>query len=287
MDMETERQIAYEQGFALYEVREDYVIRDDRLWPQGEIKYKYAPMLHPELTTEIAKLTWGDKRAVLRFARRYGLLGYSFVVEETLQRNPSAEHPIWQERLSEYKGEPLRWIWGHASTINICLALTSLLQEGNEAALQSYLHTLRGPVSLGWDVQLNLDSYTVALEDGCFIPFPELGIIESAKWFRRKTVNSNIGPVRRGIHDVDGKGEKSYYSVKGTVRAAYWHLATLIETGQYRLVRCKDPKCQAWFVQRDPRQRFCPAQGGMKESRCSARYRMRARRADQRGQRKD
>src|SRR5262249_11634156 len=145
MDMEAEGQIAYEQGFGMYEVREDYVIRDNRLWPQGEIKYKYAPMLHPELPTEIAKLTWGDARAVLHFAHQYGLLGYSYLVEDTLKRNPSAKDPIWQERLPEHQGEPLRWIWGHANTINVCLTLTSLLQRGDETALQSYLYTLRGP----------------------------------------------------------------------------------------------------------------------------------------------
>jgi hypothetical protein len=201
-----------------------------------------------------------------------------------LDRNPSARDPIWRERLPENQGEPLRWIWWHANTINVCLTLTSLLQEGDETALQSYLYTLRGPIIEGGFNSSRIDSSTEALEDGAFIPFPELGITESAKWFRRKTVNGNIGPVRRGIHDIDGKGEKSYYSVAGTVRAAYWHLATLIETGKYGLVRCKDTKCQAWFAQRDPRQRFCPAQSGMKESRCSARYRMRARRADKREQ---
>jgi hypothetical protein len=89
MDMETERQIAYEKGFWMYEVREDYAIRDDRLWSQGEIKYEYAPMTHQELPTEIAKLTWGDTKAVLRFARQYGLLGYDCVVQATQERGPS------------------------------------------------------------------------------------------------------------------------------------------------------------------------------------------------------
>src|SRR5262249_14555403 len=177
------------------------------------------------------------------------------------------------------------WIWGHANTINVCLTLTNLLQEGDETALQNYLYTLRGPICRGFHVHPDIDACTEALEDGGYIPFPEMGITASAKWFRRHTINSNIGPVSRLMWDMDGKGEKSYFNVKGTVRAAYWHLANLIETGKYPFVRCKDPECQAWFAQRDPRQRFCPAQGGMKESRCSARYRMRARRADQRKQR--
>ena len=285
MDMETERHIAYEQGFWMCEVREDYAIRDDRLWSQGEIKYKYAPMTHQELPTEIAQLTWGDTKAVLRFARQYGLLGYDCVVQATLERKPSAEHPILRERLTEHGGEPLRWIWGHANTINVCLTLTNLLQEGDENALLNYLYTPRGLISWGFAMHPTVDAFDEALADEWFIRLPDMGITASAKWFRRQIVNRNIGPVSRFMWDIDGKGEKAYFNVEGTVRAAYWHLATLIETGKYRLVRCKDAACQAWFAQRDPRQRFCPAQGGMKESRCSARYRMRARRADQRKQR--
>src|SRR5215510_5062226 len=160
VDMETDAQIAYEQGFVMYEVQEDYVIRNDRLWPQGEIKYKYAPMIHPELPTEIAKLTRGDNNAVLRFARRYGLLGYRCVVEAMLERQPSAEHPIWRERLPENEGEPLRWIWGHANTITVCLTLNNLLQEGDETALQNYLYTLRGPICRGFHVHPDIDACT-------------------------------------------------------------------------------------------------------------------------------
>ena len=272
---------AYEYGFRLNDVREDYVIRDDRLWPQGEIKCRYAPMLCEELPGEIAKLTWGDNNAVLRFARRYGLLGYWYVLkgEIALVRdvNPAPDE----------EGEPLQWIWMHANTINVCLHLTNLLQEGNETPLQSYLSMLRSPLSLGVDYGPPLDACVEGLKDGCCIPIPEWRITENAQMVRNTLVNTNISPVRRRIFGVYGKGDKSCFSVMGTIRAAYWHLATLIETGNYRIVRCKDPKCQAWFAQKDPRQHFCPAQAGMKESRCSARYRMRARRADQREQREN
>jgi hypothetical protein len=190
-DIETEAQIAYDQGFEMYEVREDYVIRDDRLWPQGKIKYEYAPMIHTELPTEIAKLTRGDNNAVLRFARRYGLLGYCYVLEvKDITRRVG-----WNQ---EEVGEPLNWIWGHASTINACLTLTSLLQAGDETALQSYFYTFRGPVASGLN-GIVPDGFGTLLGERGFSSFPGLGITENVKWFRRQTVNDNIGPVTRTL----------------------------------------------------------------------------------------
>lgn len=270
---------------------EDYAIREDRLWPEGHEEYKYTPMRHPELPCEIAKLRQGDTKALLHFARRYGLLGYRHVVGCDA-------------------GEPLDWIWLHAHTINVCLTLTGLLRQDDETALRRYLSTLRGPLAWGkarFPGQgrregLFHGELTIQAEDArCLLP--GLSLTQNAKWLRRELVNHNTGPMTRLLVDAEMLGretvnletgpvtrvlwetedqeERLYYRTEGVLRAAYWHLGTLLATGVPELVRCKDPKCQAWVAQKDPRQRFCPAPAGVKESRCSARMRMRTRRADQ------
>jgi hypothetical protein len=253
-----------------YEVREDYEIVEGMLQPKPKrkVKDRYAPMLYPELPGEIAKLKPGDMKAVLQFARQYGLLGYGYQIEK-----PS--------------GDPLLWIWTHAYTITVCLELTALLQEDNEAKLQAYFDSLRlseqelaavetgefgralyiGPVD-GRDIP-----YLGA--DGNFKP-SFLSAKQSAQHLRRTIINGNIGPITRIIWDTDGKGERSFYNAQGTIRFAYWHLADMLEHGKDVAVR-RCAGCNAWFVQTDKRQRFCPPPRGLKkaESPCAVRQRMR------------
>jgi hypothetical protein len=260
MEEDSVRQ-ALEYGYVRYWAHENYSIRDGRLWPQGAQARWYTPMMHPELPHEIAKLRPGDTKAVLRFARWFGLLGYW--------------HLTGQD-----EGEPLPWIWLHTRTINTCFELTHLLHQDDEAALTAYLATLTEPLAMGirqWPGQRKFEDVRQ------YAPHPGLSPTANAKQLRRDIVNGNTGPITRFLLETNDHVERLYFRLDGVLRMAYWHLGTFCLAGARPLVRCEDPKCQAWFAQKEPRQRFCPPLGGARESRCSARLRMRTRRVVQRG----
>jgi len=252
-------------------VYDTYVIRQERLWAEGSWS-GYVPMECPELPSALAKLRPGDTKAVLRFAREYGLLGYWHIA-----KGADGE---------DGEGEPLDWIWAQAHTLNVCLALTGLLEHGEREPLEEYLAGLPGPLvifdaagSPGRDWQSCVfwgKSYAAA----CLGHFPPFDTpFAHARWFRQWLVNINLRPVRPRLHEDPEEGEQLYLWTEGVLGAAWFLLSRLLVTPHPRLVQCRDPKCQNWVVPTDQRQHFCAAPRGKRESRCSARYRMRNRRA--------
>jgi hypothetical protein len=295
-------------GFAMqWPVREQYRITEGMLVGQGASKWTYAPMERRELRTELAKLQAGDERAVLRFAHRYGPLGYDRLLPDT--------------------GEPLAWIWAHALIIRVCLELTGLLDPGSEAALEDYVkrvewHVLGAapspcaaqppsfPEAQAYDTiqryqriyvnvglpykqrlyskaglnpfhpdadalavldQLGTAADWARLDKG---PLPSLRT--RARRLRSFLINQFMGPIERQLWDQEGTPPRSRYGLRALYNYAYWHLADLVEDQYTRLGRCA--ACHHWFAQTDARQRFCPPGPGQIGSRCAARERMRKKR---------
>jgi hypothetical protein len=296
-----------------WDVHAQYAITQGMLVGQGPHKVWYAPMEYPQLVTALAQLRAGDEKAVLRFARQYGPLGYDRLMPDT--------------------GEPLAWIWAHAVIIRVCLRLTTLLTPGSEAALEDYVRRVDWDAPDGVPFRFDAPSpsfpeaeaYTViqryqkTYEDAglaynqrlyynaglnSFHPDKDaLAVLDklgtAAEWARlpegpglnagplpslrsraRKIrcylINQWMGPIERQLWDQEGVPPRSCYGLGALYNYAYWHLADFAEDRYVRVQRCA--ACGALFVRTDNRQRFCPPGPRQKGSRCAARERMRAKR---------
>lgn len=286
-------------------VAEEYTITAGMLVSKGECKDTYVPTLQNELPGAISKLYAGDEKAVLRFARTYGKLGYGH-----------------RPRLA-ITGEPLAWIWAHAYLIRACFTLTSLLcdePDDRDDVLRGYVEHLywQSPLHPDSDERYLEERYIIqnyevtyghditAYNDRCYQaggllpPPPEedafavlhaphevrsygnppLSPRQDARRMRAGLINRYMGVIRRTLWDRDNMTQ-SWYALDRTLSAAYWHLANSVEAEKDRLKnvqvrRCAS--CEAWFLQTHQRQRFCPPTRAKTDSACAARERMRAKR---------
>jgi hypothetical protein len=278
-------------------VYEGYEIIDGRLCYQGERKYSYAPMVHEELPSELAKLTRGDEAGVLAFARVYGSLGYK-------------EFVPFVTRLA-YVGDPLSWIWAHAETIRLCLLLSKALQDDDLSTLN---RILRGQQVTARDVEeLCEPAQAAAIQRelrgaqhyrGVSSPMALIAERDTVRFdgwnlrdevtgadkarelfgvrnFRNRMINANIKGMVREIHTGWRTKDRSYWTFTALIETAYWHVANTVDGG--KLVRCEE--CQGVFIQRDNRQRFCPPlfthpSSKRRHSRCGTRKRVKAHRSN-------
>jgi hypothetical protein len=239
-------------------------------------KSMYAPMVHEEITGRLAQLTRGDEAGVLAFAREYGHLGYRTFL------------PV-DVRLLKPHGDPLSWIWTHAETLRFCLEISELLQDGDVDTLKDLVGAQHvtltevekwykpGEVADIDDVRFLLQQPSldfrglsparmvterdkVRLE---YYNFPNMkwcrdlnGLTYKATLFRNRVINANIEGIRRALPGGSRRSitGRSYWQFTALIETAYWHLADTLDRG--RIKRCEE--CQAPFIQRDKRQRFCP-----------------------------
>ena len=269
-------------------VREGYDITAGMVLPTGGIKHTYALRTCRELPTEIGKLKAGDEKAVLRFARKYGHLGYE----------PFAD-----------AAEPLAWIWAHAYIIRVCLTLTWLLEHGSEEELEDYVGCVKW--GLTWepmpDSETIIGKHIMTYHDDILAynrhqfsiylsmlseenPFevwhaPQKVMLDAnpphsprnlARRMRSALINKFMGRIERQLWDSEEYGPCSFYTLERPISWAYWHLADMVED-RHATIRCC-ASCHQWFVPTDHRQRFCPPGPGQVGSRCAARERMRAKR---------
>jgi predicted RNA-binding Zn ribbon-like protein len=256
------------QGFVrAWWVNEDYQIIGDVLQPQSPEGRVYAPMVHREIPGELAKLRQDDEAGLLKFARTYGLLGYS--------------HLVPPER--RVGGDPVSWIWAHVETVRTCLQLTLLLQEDAVEALEHELRARRGPGFFppqeeNWPVALVAERETISLRQWMRTPWtgvnePRDARIETlARQVRRGLINPNIKGMSRALEEVREK-DRSFWQFHALIEVAYWQLADIVDRG--RVKRCEAEGCGAVFIQTDGRERFCPPRFRQTESPCAVRERVR------------
>jgi hypothetical protein len=233
---------------------------------RDEFVKAYEPIRRGELATELAKLTRGNEAAVIRFAERYGQLGYDQIVGSDEAQG----------------GDPVDWFWRHAETIRICLELTELLQEDLLEKVEPYLRSLSSPEEERQRLQLLPSSLLIKFAakgrtDTMEIAYREKGAVALARLVRRDLINPNLEGIHRRLQG-HGKTERSFFQFSALIEAAYWQLADIVEGGRLtgRVIRCKD--CKALFSQRRRGQKFCQAPLGRDESPCAVRARVRKKR---------
>jgi hypothetical protein len=268
----------HQRGFATFwPVYEDYVIIDGSLCWHGEPTYSYAPMVHKEIPSELARLKRGDEAGVLQFARTYGSLGY----QKFLPPAPGLWKPI---------GDPLRWIWAHAETIRFCLEVSELLQQDDLHKLKNVLRAqhitpedieeLCEPEQVeelkytlcvaqsdaGWVGRKFFSTMLVAERDKVRLAWGELPNRKACtklkrmnyltRYFRNGIINANIQGVVRSLSVTPRPTikERSYWRFTTLIETAYWHLADMVDGGTVK--RCEG--CHGVFIRTDARQLFCP-----------------------------
>lgn len=215
----------------------------------------YTPSEHPELMAAIQKIKPDDRDSALAFVHTWGLLGRDHLV--SLQDCEG--------------GDPLWWIWAHARTIHWCLEATHALKTGDDGEIplpgpddEPFPVAVQGRVQdLGWEVW-----------DPRIPPSRQIALRE----LLGNIVNQNISGMRRVLRADKTGNVQSYFVFSALIEMIYWHLADKIGGGQIH--QCEADDCEAFFFQRDPRQRFCLPEPGKNESACSRRQRMRKYRRD-------
>jgi hypothetical protein len=248
-------------------VFDDYKIHDQRLRPilkdpnDPDITF-YAPGGREELPGEIAKLERNDQPAVLAFARRYGLLGFSELSEN------KAQQPY---------GDPLNWLWLHAETLDLCLSLKEMLDSKATERLNRRLQAFpQARTQATYPAPCVTFASRAKTQQSSF--FPPSGpnraaVLQSlAANILGTIVNANITQ----LHPVLAWGSMRQMFVQqfqftALVEVAYWHIANVLRGG--KVTRCALPGCRGIFIQTDRRQRFCPT-GTKQESPCAVRGRV-------------
>lgn len=264
-------------------VDHNYVIKDQRIHPafkepkkgkRGEDVYDtaeaptlYVPATRTELPGEIAKLERNNIASVLAFAHRYGLLGFSELSQ--------------QEKQQPY-GDPLLWIWRHAETLRLCLALKSLNDHQETNKLKRLLFELSREEDRYKEYPTPAVTYARLdkQQTASFFPTsgrnPEAVVQTLAANILCTIVNHNIANLHPWL-TWRGKGGsfQQHFLFTGLIEVAYWHVANALQGGEIK--RCQLSGCGGLFIQTDQRQRFCPT-GDKRESPCAVRDRVRRKR---------
>jgi hypothetical protein len=281
------------RGFSrLWLVGQRYEIHNGRLYEFDPGVRAIAPAGSPQLVNELARLYEGDEDAVLGFASTWGLLGWWPMTRDAVTPGSERYHEIaLASRLSAEDpriGEPLSWIWAHASGVRLCLTLLGYLRARDVAGLQEHLASLRLPVLADAGPDDRYPVITCGMRHAVqarVLVMREDDPVGWASLLIRAVVNANL---REGITEqleeetVAGqltlRRRRIFSSLSDVI---YWHLAELAQSDD-RLAQCEF--CGTVFLQEDRRQRFCPPpqwvneeghKRGPTESLCAKRARMR------------
>ncbi len=241
-----------------WERHQDYKIQDDNLIGIGPSR-TYAPMVRKELPSEIAKLTTGDEKSVIKFAKDYEGFGHS-----------QLSMPSNGYSTSESILDPLDWIWAHSRNIKFCLELPEYLKSKDENKLYDFLNIHLGQKQTNWYWS------ETAYRDKVITKRWKLSscgnsLIDLARYIRMEIINKNIVGIRREFQDVDGL-DQDYFAFSALIEVAYWQIADTIKENQ-EIIRCEE--CGASFVKTHTRQKFCPPKFRQTESACATRFRVR------------
>ena len=235
------------------------------LLTRGRIAHWYAPFVHRELPGELAKLRAADPDQIVAFAQTYGPLGFPALAFEGGDTSVLFHvDPVTGAR--SQGGDPLPWIRAHAAGVALCLALHDALARRVSAdTLRQLVDACAGE---RWADGAHAEVVGVDWTAGGGWTPREL-----ARQIRNRIINANVSRIYRYVH-VDEKGrDRSYFGFRTVVDVVYWHLANLVDGGVVK--QCEAAGCGAFFIQTDPRQRFCPKRFRQYESACAARQRQR------------
>lgn len=261
------------RGFStLWRVERSYAVREGLLEVAefGDPPRRIAPAGMPALVGAVANLSDAGEAEFIQFAKRFGLLGYGWLVEK-----PHAP-------------EPVGWIRAHANGLRTALDLHRLIASRDEGKLRHYLDELRTPVP-----RRNIGPrYSPVVKCGrggdpsdFFVMANEAPPADMARALIQQVMNPNLERIRYELQPVPENGESPPGSMHLRLRGralldiAYWQAAAVV-AGDSRVGCCQE--CGTYFVKTHGRERFCPEDVGG-ESRCQKRHAMRRLRAKGKG----
>jgi hypothetical protein len=260
-ELELNRRLMFSR---LWVVRERYEVVNGVLVASGKAKRVYAPAVHPELPGEIAKLRREDPEALVRFAEMYGALGYESLASLEKRRG----------------GDPLPWVWAHARQLHRCLALARALQRRDSRPIYALLDELgkeREEVH-GAQIKRVIRSFGPQFKGDERAAVREILSALITKNLAR--VGLRLTNVAKAVGEL-GAGSvgsrhaapafRLFLAFDALIEVAYLYLANTLAGG--RIQRCASPRCGAFFVQTDARQRYCPSFPFSTESACALRER--------------
>jgi hypothetical protein len=259
-----DRRLSYQRGSSsAWWVESDYEISDGVLRPKRtglEAPEYYMPLTQlDEIIHALIRVAHADEdnveRMIIRFARRFGLLGYLYVVAEGQGRG----------------GDPIEWFRAHAEGVRTVVEMIDAMNRCREEELAKLLR----PRGFGFGAAIERLPVSLPREyliKGAPKAVPELHrLIGRAREAVRELINRNIASVRRVVVcNREGNGD-SEFEFPSLVAFVYWGLVDVWSDGVTR--RCKG--CGSIFVRRHGAQRFCPPFGQGEESPCAVRRRVR------------
>lgn len=277
----------------------NYAVETGRLVERGEPGQSrdYLPFAYPGIVEQFAKLVRGDT-ALIRFARRWGLLG----VPGTTTSDGTDD---------EIAGDDAELIWRHAEQVRALIDLVAARRESDDDRLGLVLNEtfttysredifVFGFVLSNGDSRAVLQTFTRGKEDSHLVTLnpelptayrgPKSGVVlpnidlhsvpgefrEGEGRHRlladivvQEVINRNMECPVKIVMPEFGRLERSY--VFGSLMEVIYSQLADYAVGDWVYVRCKH--CRSLFRQTDPRQRYCPHIHTDMESLCSARAR--------------
>ena len=263
-------------------VAEKYRIRDGAIIPIGEPNERwkdYAPFAYPELPTALSKLKDGDEKRVLGFVHKWGLLGYgSLLLDDT---------PDPYEALKRRAGDgrdTIEWIRKHAMTVDMILYLLDRRRISRENSKPDIIWDAIKDVMRPYATTGALAGVLYA--QGSFDELKTHFVMgdpnkpeEILARLLKAVIEPNIQYLRDSLLVEDDGSIVRSKSFPALLSVIYSHLADAA-TGERTYVKCRYERCGNYFLQTEPRQRYCPDLPG-KESLCSLRARRRRFRSKQ------
>lgn len=257
------------------------------------LREAYEPGRFASLPNFFAKVM--DARSAVRFARRFGLLGYSSIavaplLEDHLVSDPLQEALTAQEVRELGYGDPLHWVLAQSRSVRFVIELICALQTNPEqlaTVLTRYRSRLqvievngqsdatrieRVPGAVyALSVGRNVDELSFQLQDD---------LRRQAEAIVSALVNWNTARLAVSLlPSTEGRpGFRSAIQANSLIETIWWHVGQWALHGKVRL--CDLESCHTPFLVSDERQRFCPHEdapewglrSGGPRSVCASRY---------------
>lgn len=248
----------------------------------------YDPYEHAELVNALAKAD--EERGALRFARRFGLLGYGealLALDTELasdERLGYGTDPLLDRAtiarllngLDEF-ADPLSWVYAQARSMRLVLDLIEALPSGPEAIstvgrrrsspeLDDEGHIAARFVELAYGLRtarLDLEQDLLRARRPGELPEEQLRPL-LATVLIEELVNANTQGLRWRLFSPPASGPYKLalgFSQRALFEVVWWHAGNAAAVGKtgVRVRLCELESCRAPFIVTDERQRFCPA----------------------------
>jgi hypothetical protein len=238
-------------------VAEDYTIQDGVIYqyhaglrvPSSlptNSEAQYLPLSRPELLSEFPRLVDATEPDLLKFVKRYGLLGY----------------PQAQDTPGLHDGDPVSWVLAHAATLKLVMELAAALNE--PMRLNSTLERLTERHHTG---QLGI-VYTIAERGELYLRTIHARKLDNPQEQALKIVadilNRNLKGISRYVEleqQPDGRlGLTSLFAPRNLLDCIYSMAADAVVARKIRMCTY----CGRPFVAISDRMQYCPPRMGLR-----------------------